>query len=61
MLPNGRLHALVLHPVSSIARKVASEQTKTMSKSSIKIKISYRDIVNQHIYLQNDPWRNAID
>jgi hypothetical protein len=64
MLPNGRFHAWVLHPVSSIAHKEVSEATIITSKSSKKKKIKEKkarwDIVQQHIYLQNDLRRNAI-
>lgn len=38
MQPNGRLHALVQHPASSIAHKEASEPTNITSKSSMKKK-----------------------
>jgi len=38
MLPNGRLRASALHPVSSIAHKEVSEATIIMSKSSKKKK-----------------------
>jgi len=64
MLPNGRLHASVPHQVSSIAHKEVSEAKITTSESSKKKKIKEKsarwDIVQQHIYLQNDLWRNAI-
>jgi hypothetical protein len=64
MLPNGRFHALVLHLVSSIAHKEASEPMIITHQSQVrkkkKTKKSHRDNVNQHIYLQNDLWWNAI-
>jgi hypothetical protein len=45
MLPNGRFHALVLHLVSSIAHKEASEPTIIASKSSMGEKKNQRKAI----------------
>ena len=51
MQPNDILHALVLHPVSSIAHKEASEPANITSKSSSKKKKTYRQSCKEHAYL----------
>lgn len=59
MQPNGKPHALALHPISSIVHGGASETTRKTNFSWRKI--TDHTIASHYIYLQDNLWRDAID